>query len=367
MAHNALTQEQLGSASDTYTALQNADAFYKVDYSALNSSGVSGGAFLALDSDTDTLTVVTTGIGVEAGMVHPQHIHGFDAAEDGSLQTSVSPTLDQDADGDGIVELAEGAGVYGPIQLSLTNPAGGALEDFPTPADDTFVQTASYKLSDMAAGEDSLESTLNNVLTMDNLDQREIVLHGRSLDGSQGEGTEGEANGTAGYQPVLPVAVGEIERVDAGQAMADLEDGRIGVSNAVVAFDAGGSAGQAYRLYDAALDREGDQGGLSFYTNQLDNGASLGQVANSLLNSAEFTQNFGSVNGMSDAEYVEFLYQNVLERDADAGGEAFYLEQLGQGAGRGDVLASVSESEEHQANLVGQTEGGVLLDGSVMA
>lgn len=155
MAHDtqsAISEDQLGAASGLYNALKGADAFYKIDYVALNSSGVAGGAFLALDAETNTLTVVTTGTGVEAGVPHPQHIHGFPADDDGNVQDAKSPTLAQDADGDGIVELAEGAATYGPIQLSLTDPVGGVVADFPTPDGTSFVQTVSYDLSALDAG-----------------------------------------------------------------------------------------------------------------------------------------------------------------------------------------------------------------------
>lgn len=369
MAHG-ISENQLGASSGLYNALIGADAFYKVDYTALNSSGAAGGAFLALNSEANTLTVVATGTGVEAGVVHPQHIHGFEADGAGNVQDSQSPTLAQDTDGDGIVEVAEGRDTYGPIQLALTDPAGGEVTNFPTPDDTSFVQATTYDLSALDAGamnSDGEGATLSDVLTAANLDQREMVLHGMTLDGSRGAGTDGQANGEAGFKAVLPIASGEIQRVDTERAMADLVDGRISVSNDVVAFDIGGSAGAAYRIFDSALDRTPDQSGLSFYTNQLDGGADLADVGSSLLNSDEFTSSFGSVGDLSNDAYIDLLYTNVLGREADGDGKEFYVGQLEEGQSRGQVLASFSESDEHQATLVGQTEGGVLLNDGVMA
>ncbi|WP_227367881.1 DUF4214 domain-containing protein [Halomonas sp. M20] len=369
-AQKTISQEQLGSLSGVYQDLVESDTFFKVDYTALNSSGVAGGAFLALNSDTNVLTVVTTGKGVESGVPHPQHIHGFATKADGSAQNSVAPTLAQDADGDGVVELAEGGEVYGPIQLALTDPAGGAIPDFPNASGNSFVQTASYNLNELDAGamnKDGEGASLDEVLTAQNLDQREIVLHGLTLNGGQGEGTEGEADGTAGYKAVLPIAAGEIERIDAQQAMADLSDGRLGISNDVVAFDAQGSTGKTYRIYDSVLNRAADQEGLSFYTNQMDEGVSHTDIANSLLNSEEFTANFGDVDDLGNDEYVDLLYQNVLDREADGGGREYYVNQLEQGVSRADIVGSFSESEEHQALLVGQYDGGFLLNEGVIA
>lgn len=365
----SISHEQLGSLSGVYNALADSDTFFKVDYTALNSSGVAGGAFLALNSESNVLTVVTTGKGVESGVPHPQHIHGF-AAEDGSVQNSVAPTLAQDTDGDGLVELAEGGEVYGPIQLALTDPAGGVIADFPNTTGNSFVQTASYNLDELDAGamnKDGEGASLAEVLTAQNLDHREIVLHGLSLKEGLGEGTEGEADGSAGYKAVLPIAAGAIERVDAQQAMADLSDGRIGISNDVVAFDAQGKTGEAYRIFDSVLNRAPDQEGLSYYTNELDEGVSHSDVANTLLNSEEFTANFGDVDDLDNGEYVDLLYQNALDREADDAGQEFYVNQLEQGANRAEVAGVFSESEEHQALLVGQYDGGFLLNEGVIA
>lgn len=228
------TDQLLMLPSEIHDQYLDSEEFFTVEYTALNNSGTSGGAFLGLDTDTDTLTVITTGSGVEAGSPHPQHIHGFSPDADGNIPDSQSPTFMQDGDGDGYVELGEGAMVYGAIQLSLTDPAGGALSDFPTTDDGVFVQATSYDLGAMTNADGD---TLSEVLTATNLDQREIVLHGVSLDGSQGMGTEGQANGEAGYKAVLPIAAGEIERLDANQALMDFQEGQLTVAGDAIAFE----------------------------------------------------------------------------------------------------------------------------------
>ncbi|WP_198586005.1 DUF4214 domain-containing protein [Pararhizobium haloflavum] len=359
----AIDTAKLGSLGEAYNLLLDADAFFKVNLTTLNNSGATGGALIAIDSDAQTLTVLTTGKGVEAGQPHPQHIHGFAVADDGSVQNSVSPTLDQDADGDGVVELAEAAGQYGPILLSLSDPQGGEIPDFPTPAGDSFVQTTTYDLDTL--NPDDLR--LSEQITADNLTAREIVLHGRSLDGSQGMGTEGEADGTPGYKAVLPIASGEIFSVRSEDVLTDLTDGRIAVSNDIVALDIQGNAGQAYRLYEAVLGRMPDQQGLTFWVDRLDGGEGLVNVADALLNSDEFTANFGDNDMLSDDAFVDVMYQNVLGRDADASGEAYWTGVLDDGTSRAKVLASFSESDENQMAVLGQIENGILLDATVVA
>ena len=48
---------------------------------------------------------------------------------------------------------------------------------------------------------------------------------------------------------------------------------RLTFSDANIALDIDGNAGQAHRIYKAAFDRAPDLGGLGFWINTLDNGA----------------------------------------------------------------------------------------------
>ncbi|MCI0755791.1 hypothetical protein, partial [Teichococcus vastitatis] len=76
---------------------------FTTDFTALNNSGVDGQALLFLDARSQTLTMHIKAEGLEPGQVHVQHIHGFDNDKDAK-----TPTLAQDDDRDGFVELAEG-------------------------------------------------------------------------------------------------------------------------------------------------------------------------------------------------------------------------------------------------------------------
>jgi hypothetical protein len=107
-------------AHDTF--VQDGKLVFATDFTALNNSGVAGHAVLLLNQDAQTVTVDIQASGLEPGQMHIQHIHGFNDDAD-----SKSPTIAQDTDGDGFVELAEGLATYGPIQLNLTlNPENAA-------------------------------------------------------------------------------------------------------------------------------------------------------------------------------------------------------------------------------------------------
>ncbi|MCK5933763.1 MAG: DUF4214 domain-containing protein [Fulvimarina manganoxydans] len=366
MAHE-ISMAELGTLSNTYNAIKNAEFFYKVDFTAMNNSEVSGGAFLALDTDTNTLTVLTAATGVEANVPHPQHLHGFLPGEDGSVQNSMVPGISTDTDRDGIVELGEGIPSYGGILLSLTSPAGGAIADFPAPSISYFTFAQSYDLDELMIdtnSDDVADTSLSSIVTAMNLTQREIVLHGQTLLEGQGMGTDGEADGTAGYKAVLPIASGEVTATMPEDVMTGIEAGRISIGDNVIAFDIEGNAGQAYRLYEAALDRAPDLDGLSNSVEALDEGASLSSIAQNFIDSSEFSMRFGS--DLTDQAFVSQLYMNVLDREGDTSGVDYWTNALDNGVSRADVLVGFSESSENQTAVMGQIEGGILLNDSVL-
>jgi hypothetical protein len=192
-----------------------ADQFYFTRFTALNGSGVQGGAIVGFDDDTDTITVAISARGLEADQPHLQHIHGFPDGQD-----AMTPTRALDTDRDGFIELAEGVPAYGPVLLNLiANHAngsgsdnghahdGGGLEGFPTApgGEINFVET--YQLPLEMLGADPM------------LALREIVLHGLTVPAGPGAGTPGEVDGTAGYKLVLPVASGELAEVNTMQQL----------------------------------------------------------------------------------------------------------------------------------------------------
>jgi Ca2+-binding RTX toxin-like protein len=120
-------------------------------------------------------------------------------------------------------------------------------------------------------------------------------------------------------------------------------------------FDADGFAAQVTRLYDTVLQRAPDQAGLDLWVDLMESGgASLKDVARGFLNSPEFQARTGN---LSNADYVEFIYQNALGRASDPGGKAYWVGQLEAGFDRADLLMGFSESVEHRgltASLVAQ-------------
>ena len=101
--------------------------------------------------------------------------------------------------------------------------------------------------------------------------------------------------------------------------------------------------GSIYRLYMAYFKRLPDQGGFDDWVAQRNAGRSLDSISEQFATAPEFQQTYGS---LSDAEFVDLLYLNVLARQADAGGRADWIAQLRAGSTRGEVMTGFSESAE---------------------
>jgi hypothetical protein len=109
---------------------------------------------------------------------------------------------------------------------------------------------------------------------------------------------------------------------------------------------------EAYRLYQAALGRGSDAGGLAFWSAQLANGSTPTQVAQAFIESPEFQQTYGA---LSTSDFVSTLYQNVLHRAGDAAGQQYWTNVLAQGGDQAGVVVGFSDSIENRAQTAGAT------------
>ena len=137
---------------------------------------------------------------------------------------------------------------------------------------------------------------------------------------------------------------------DGADALIDVE--RLAFADKMVALDIDGVGGAAYRLYQAAFDRVPDQQGLGYWIDKLDHGIGLQSVAAGFMNSPEFIRLYGSSNP-DNASFVTRLYQNVLDRAPDQSGFDYYMNALGHGTTKAQVLTGFSESPENKAVVVG--------------
>lgn len=108
------------------------------------------------------------------------------------------------------------------------------------------------------------------------------------------------------------------------------------------------------RLYLHGFLRAPDYAGLMAWSQALRNGQQTPvSVAQAFATSAEFLAKYGQ---LTDTQFVQQLYRNVLGREADSAGLAGWVSRLSGGASRGEVLLGFSESPEAKARVDDQVE-----------
>ena len=136
---------------------------------------------------------------------------------------------------------------------------------------------------------------------------------------------------------------------------------RIAFDDATLALDvkAGEAAGSAYRAYQAAFDRKPDTAGLKYWVDKMDAGSSLAEVALGFVQSAEFQKQHTATDTNS---MITSFYQNVLHRDPDATGMAYWSNAAATGTQTHEMLAAFSESTENVNNTAAALKNGVWLE-----
>ena len=158
-------------------------------------------------------------------------------------------------------------------------------------------------------------------------------------------------------------AAGVFQVVDKRSSAGDGSDTLAGVERLVfadgaMALDIDGVAGQAFRIYRAAFDRLPDMKGMGFWLQAMDQGSTLVDIAAGFAASKEFTEVYGSAP--TNAEIVTRFYTNILHREPEAAGYAYWLDILdSKKASLPAVLAAISESMENQAAVAELIANGI--------
>lgn len=100
------------------------------------------------------------------------------------------------------------------------------------------------------------------------------------------------------------------------------------------------------RMYCAYFLRIPDKGGLEYWIRKRRAGAKLWQISQSFATSSEFQNRYGS---LTNAQFVDLIYENLFGRDPDPSGEAYWTNQLNtKRKNRGEVMTGFSESNEYK-------------------
>lgn len=155
---------------------------------------------------------------------------------------------------------------------------------------------------------------------------------------------------TSSPDPALAVSNAfrvEVRDLATGRTDTLLGIERLSLEDGVYLFDLpGDDVPFTYRLYSAAFARTPDERGLTFWNAERNDGLGDRAMANAFIASPEFGEKFGE--SPTDEEFIAALFGNVLLREPDPGGEAFWLNAFSSGLlDRADMLLAFSESQEN--------------------
>jgi hypothetical protein len=191
-----------------------------------------------------------------------------------------------------------------------------------------------------------------------------------SLDGGAGLDTALYASGRSNFTITvtsLGCTVADRSGTEGSDTCTNIE--RLRFSDARIALDISGNpnagldlagladAGQVYRLYQATFNRMPDKVGLAYWIGQADAGTPLTTIAAGFTSSVEFRTTYGTI---TDHQFVDQLYQNILHRPGESSGLAYWYGQIDTRAQtREQVLVGFSDSNENQAALIGLLQAGI--------
>ena len=176
------------------------------------------------------------------------------------------------------------------------------------------------------------------------------------------EDAAGFWNPSTDSNDLLGLRVIDINGLDGVDQLVNVE--RLAFADTMLALDtaANENAGNAYLLYQAAFDRTPDVEGLGYWISKVDNGANVvREVALNFILSDEFISLYGA--NPTVPEFMDLLYQNVLNRSPDQDGLNYWLNEFNRDGDslvyRAGILNNFAISAENIANVADQIVDGI--------
>lgn len=99
------------------------------------------------------------------------------------------------------------------------------------------------------------------------------------------------------------------------------------------------------RLYRAYYLRDADWSGLDYWRNQAASGMTVWEISGHFESAIEFDERYGD---LSNREFIDLVYLNVMGRNADSSGERYWVGQMRDGLTRGELMTYFSDSPEYR-------------------
>jgi hypothetical protein len=156
-----------------------------------------------------------------------------------------------------------------------------------------------------------------------------------------------------GASPATSVADDWLGQLDAGDKLpGDLVlDLRRGT-------DATKNVDPVVRLYSAYFLRTPDRSGLAYWLGKRRAGSTLSRISSTFAGSSEFKARYGT---LTNRQFVEQIYLNVLGRPGETSGVDYWTKQLDtKRKSRGQVMLNFSESNEYRTKQANNVDAAVV-------
>jgi len=255
----------------------------------------------------------------------------------------------------GLIEIAEAkVGADGKWSVTTSPLPNGSYPVIAVAVDAAENSTSSgVTLNFSVSSPNNIDGTAGN-------DKLAAAAGGNAINGGAGIDTVVYAGARSSYTVAKEVwGFGVTDNAGNGGHDALINVERVQFADGFVALDIDGSAGEVFRLYQAAFDRPAEAAGLGYWLWGKDQGLSLADMAHQFMTGQpEFDALYGT--NPSNTEFVNHLYANVLHRAAEGAGYDYWMGVLNsQGATREQVLTFFSESPENQAQVIGSIQNGI--------
>ena len=114
-----------------------------------------------------------------------------------------------------------------------------------------------------------------------------------------------------------------------------------------------------YALYQTVFDRDPDISGLSVWSNALDQGLSIEDIAGYFTQSSEFLGLYGA--DPSNQGLIDQLYANLFGRDVEQTGQAFWLNALENGLSVPELVVAFSGAAELRSLIETDVDDGLFV------
>ncbi|MCR8719131.1 DUF4214 domain-containing protein [Pseudomonas syringae] len=281
-----------------------------------------------------------------------------------NLSVNITPTLATAAgDVSSLARIAVSADASATTQFLLTTGSGddviivnGDQNNFidAGAGNDTIITGNGNNTVIAGAGNNNIiTGTGNDTIVLSGTNHADVVNAGAGYDVVQLDGSVADYTFATGNNFNVNLTGAQTASITGAEFLTFVNTTTNAVETVVLAQNE--TEASALRLYEGILGRDADLGGAQAFAGLANSGASLTDIANTFLNSAEFSDN-------ATAAPINSLYTELLGRadGADASGLANWQALLANGGTLADVAAGIAVSAEAQA--LDQSNGAFVRD-----